>query len=320
MNQRIPDERDDAWLQDALPGLLGRFSECRRCPAVTKAAPGHALPGRSAVVEVLDTLANLLFPGCHSREPLPMDRFDEIVRKRIVDSATTLRGMIAQTLGFLRCEGTPGIPEDVDSAARDTAASFVEALGPVRGVLGEDIQAAYEGDPAARSTMEVVMSYPGVYAIAVHRIAHILHHLGVPILPRIMSEHAHSLTGIDIHPGAQIGPGFFIDHGTGVVIGETCVIGRRVKLYQGVTLGALSFQKDAEGNLVKGIKRHPDVEDNVVVYAGATILGGSTVIGHDSVIGGNVWLTHSVPPHSKVYNQQPEPIIRSSLVWEGPMI
>ena len=320
MNERIPDEFDDPRLADALTGFMDRFADCRRCPTVTQASPEHRLPGRSAVVEVLDTLANLLFPGCHSREPVPMDRFDEVVRGRIVRSAAALRDMIARTAGFMRGEGAEGIPEDVDAFARDATVDFVRALGPARGVLSEDIQAAYEGDPAARSTMEVVMSYPGVYAIAVHRIAHILRSLGVPILPRIMSEHAHSLTGIDIHPGAQIGPGFFIDHGTGVVIGETCVIGRRVKLYQGVTLGALSFAKDSSGNLVKGIKRHPDVEDNVIVYAGATILGGDTVIGHDSVIGGNVWLTHSVPPYSKVYNQQPAPLIRSSLDWEGPVI
>jgi serine O-acetyltransferase len=178
-------------------------------------------------------------------------------------------------------------------------------------MLQEDIQAAYEGDPAARSTMEIVMSYPGLYAITVHRIAHALYRQGVHLIPRVMSEHAHSKTGIDIHPGATIGAGFFIDHGTGVVIGETCTIGKRVKLYQGVTLGALSFAKDDTGALVKGVKRHPDVEDKVVIYAGATILGGDTVIGHDSVIGGNVWLIHSVPPGSKVYNQTPSPVIKS---------
>jgi serine O-acetyltransferase len=158
--------------------------------------------------------------------------------------------------------------------------------------------------------MEVVMSYPGVLTTMTHRIAHVLYLEGVPLIPRIMSEHAHSQTGIDIHPGAEIGPGFFIDHGTGVVIGETCVIGRRVKLYQGVTLGALSFPKDEHGNPIKGIKRHPNVEDDVTIYAGATILGGATVIGAGSEIGGNVWLIHSVPPGARVYNQQPQPLIR----------
>ena len=198
-----------------------------------------------------------------------------------------------------------------DSAA--IAKKFVGRLEHVRRIVETDIEAAYEGDPAATSRMEVVMAYPGLYAVTVHRLAHELHVLGVPVMPRIMSEIAHSKTGIDIHPGAKIGERFFIDHGTGVVIGETTVIGRNVKLYQGVTLGALSFAKDPEtGALVKGVKRHPDVEDNVVIYAGATILGGATVIGHDSVIGGNVWLKQSVPPNSTVYNRSPEPEIRTT--------
>ena len=199
----------------------------------------------------------------------------------------------------------------VDAAA--TAAEFVSRLDGVRRLVETDIEAAYEGDPAATSRMEVVMAYPGLYAVTVHRLAHELHVMGVPVIPRIMSEIAHSKTGIDIHPGAKIGERFFIDHGTGVVIGETTVIGRNVKLYQGVTLGALSFAKDpVTGALVKGVKRHPDVEDNVVIYAGATILGGSTVIGHDSVIGGNVWLRQSVPPNSRVYNRSPDPEIRTA--------
>ena len=190
-------------------------------------------------------------------------------------------------------------------------AAFVARLPKVRRLVDSDIQAAYEGDPAATSPMEVVMAYPGLYAVAIHRLAHELYTLKVPIIPRIMSEIAHSKTGIDIHPGATIGEHFFIDHGTGVVIGETTVIGKNVKLYQGVTLGALSFDKDpVTGALVKGVKRHPNVEDNVVIYAGATILGGRTTIGHDSEIGGNVWLKDSVPPNSRVYNKPPAPEIR----------
>ena len=195
--------------------------------------------------------------------------------------------------------------------AKAIAAAFVATLPEVKRLVETDVEAAYEGDPAATSTMEVVMSYPGLYAVTVHRLAHELYSLKVPIIPRVMSEIAHSKTGIDIHPGATIGERFFIDHGTGVVIGETCVIGRNVKLYQGVTLGAKSFQKDPEtGALVKGIKRHPNVEDNVVIYAGATILGGDTTIGHDSEIGGSVWLIDSVPPFSRVYNRPPAPEIR----------
>ena len=196
--------------------------------------------------------------------------------------------------------------------AHEIASRFMETLPGIRRTIETDIDAAYEGDPAATSRMEVAMAYPGLYAVTVHRLAHVLVKLGVPIIPRIMSELAHSKTGIDIHPGAQIGERFFIDHGTGVVIGETCRIGSNVKLYQGVTLGALSFDKDPQtGALVKGIKRHPDVEDNVIVYAGATILGGNTVIGHDSEIGGNVWLKNSVPPYSRVFNTPPAPVVIS---------
>lgn len=196
--------------------------------------------------------------------------------------------------------------------AGEITRAFIAALPEVRRLVETDVTAAYEGDPAATSRMEVVMAYPGLYAVTVHRLAHVLYRLKVPILPRVMSELAHSKTGIDIHPGATIGERFFIDHGTGVVIGETTVIGSNVKLYQGVTLGALSFDRDPEtGALVKGVKRHPNVEDNVVIYAGATILGGSTTIGHDSEIGGNVWLKDSVPPFSRVYNRPPAPAIKS---------
>ena len=195
--------------------------------------------------------------------------------------------------------------------AAEIVRAFVAALPEVKRLVDTDVDAAYEGDPAAMSRMEVVMSYPGLYAVTVHRLAHVLYDLKVPIVPRIMSEIAHSKTGIDIHPGAKIGERFFIDHGTGVVIGETTVIGRNVKLYQGVTLGALSFEKDpVTGALVKGVKRHPNVEDNVVIYAGATILGGDTTIGHDSEIGGSVWLIESVPPNSRVYNKPPRPEIK----------
>ena len=198
-----------------------------------------------------------------------------------------------------------------DADAGKIVDAFARRLPEVQRLLETDVEAAYEGDPAATSRVEVVMAYPGMYAVTVHRLAHELYKLKDPVLPRAMSEIAHSRTGIDIHPGATIGARFFIDHGTGVVIGETTVIGDNVKLYQGVTLGALSFPKDERtGMLQKGHKRHPNVEDNVVIYAGATILGGDTVIGHDSEIGGNVWLMESIPPHSKVYNKPPAPCIR----------
>ena len=196
--------------------------------------------------------------------------------------------------------------------AKQIVAEFISRMPEVKRLVETDVQAAYEGDPAATSPMEVVMAYPGLYAVTINRMANELYKLKVPIIPRIMSELAHSKTGIDIHPGATIGERFFIDHGTGVVIGETTVIGKNVKLYQGVTLGALSFDKDPEtGALVKGIKRHPNVEDDVVIYAGATILGGNTTIGKGSEIGGSVWLISSVPPGSRVYNKPPAPTIKT---------
>ena len=198
-----------------------------------------------------------------------------------------------------------------EADAKRISAAFVASLPEVKRLVETDVVAAYEGDPAATSRMEVVMAYPGLYAVTVHRLAHELYRMKVPIIPRIMSELAHSKTGIDIHPGATIGERFFIDHGTGVVIGETTVIGRNVRLYQGVTLGGLSFDKDESGVLVKGLKRHPNIEDNVVIYANATILGGTTTIGHDSEIGGNVWLKDSVPPNSRVYNRPPAPAIKT---------
>src|SRR5581483_4757745 len=201
---------------------------------------------------------------------------------------------------------------DLEALAQQKTVELLRRLPEVRLLLDHDVQAAYEGDPAAKSYHEIIFCYPGMEAVTIYRIAHELLLLGVPLIPRMMAEIAHARTGIDIHPGARIGPGFFIDHGTGVVIGETCDIGRNVKLYQGVTLGALSFPRDAAGNIIRGMKRHPTLEDEVVVYANATILGGDTVIGHHTVIGSSVWLTHSVAPHTVVTMEKP------SLRIKGP--
>ena len=178
-------------------------------------------------------------------------------------------------------------------------------------MLAKDIAAAYEGDPAAKYHDEIIFSYPGLFTVTVYRIAHKLHVLGVPLIPRIMSEYAHGQTGIDIHPGVEIGDSFFIDHGTGVVIGETTIIGNRVRIYQGVTLGALSLNKK-ECEELRNRKRHPTIEDDVIIYANATILGGSTVIGARSIIGGNVWLTESVPPHTTVFLKKPELVFKEN--------
>lgn len=192
------------------------------------------------------------------------------------------------------------------SDAEDLAGKLIEALPDIRQMLEKDIEAAYQGDPAAKSLDEVILTYPAFMAIGTYRLAHLIEGLGVPLAPRIMSEYAHRMTGIDIHPGATIGPWFFIDHGTGVVIGETTTIGEHVKLYQHVTIGAKSFTVGADGSLVKGIKRHPDIGNNVVIYAGATLLGGDTVIGDNAVIGGNVWLTHSVPEGEMLLAEPPQ--------------
>ncbi len=302
---------DSNWLDPHLDTLAQELAHCHNCLAANTTKSSN-LPGREAITDLLEQLVTLLFPGCHGHKPFVEEHAELHLRDHLQRVGVTLCDYCQRVFYYVCPDAPCKACGECDTKARAAALHLMNNLPAIREYLREDILAAYEGDPAARSTMEVALSYPGLYAIAVHRIAHTLYDIDVPLIPRIMSEHAHSLTGIDIHPGAHIGPGFFIDHGTGVVIGETCVIGRRVKLYQGVTLGALSFQKDDQGNLVKGVKRHPDVEDDVVIYAGATILGGRTTIGHHSVIGGNVWLTKSVPPHSTVYNAQPAPKIRTN--------
>lgn len=283
------------------------------CPSIsgTNHRDGLMVAGQKAVIRVLEEFISVLFPGCYLTHEVGGADLAARARAVLGHATSALQEQVRMAFEYA-CEKEKCNTECPECAkhADEVVATFLDALPSILCTLQDDVQAAYEGDPAAKSTMEVVMSYPGVYAVIVHRLAHELSRAEVPLIPRMMSEYAHSKTGIDIHPGAQIGPGFFIDHGTGVVIGETCVIGKRVKLYQGVTLGALSFEKDAQGRLVKGIKRHPDVEDHVVVYAGATILGGKTRIGKGAVIGGNVWLTHSVPARAKVYNHQPNPLIR----------
>lgn len=212
-------------------------------------------------------------------------------------TATTVMESSVEAEKILR-ELIPWVKPDADT--EDLASAVLESLEGIRDTLETDIQAAYDGDPAARDKMEIMLAYPGFEAISIFRIAHMMFGLKIPYIPRIMTEYAHAHTGIDIHPGATIGPYFFIDHGTGVVIGETTVIGEHVKIYQGVTLGAKSFPLGEDGNPVKGIDRHPKIGNGVVIYSGATILGGDTRIGDNSVIGGNVWLTHSVPANSTI--------------------
>ena len=291
----------DAETEALVDALAGRLV-CRNCPAMNTRR-GVNLPGRRAMVATLRALLSALFPGCLSYEPIDHEDM-EGMRTRLRAIAEGLTDQIARIEAYRVLEHSRPADFDCEGRAREVVRTLFEKLPEIRSLLQDDVLAAYEGDPAAHSNMEIVMAYPGLMAVATHRIAHVLYEEDVHLLPRVMSEYAHSRTGIDIHPGATIGRGFFIDHGTGVVIGETCVIGRNVKLYQGVTLGARSFQKDSEGHLVKGIKRHPNVEDDVIIYANATILGGDTVIGKGSIIGGNVWLAHSVPPGSRVFYKE----------------
>lgn len=297
------------WIETGAAAAAEKLQTCNRCGLSRKGRKRqYTLPWRKSVHDVLDALIGILFPGCHGYGPDEPGTGKANLRSRIASVMRELRAQMETAFEYQceldHCEDCPACSDNADDAAR----CLLESLPDIHATLQEDIQAAYDGDPAAKSIMEVVMSYPAIPAISTHRIAHVLYKKGVPIIPRIMSELAHSRTGIDIHPGATIGKRFFIDHGTGVVIGETSAIGDNVKLYQGVTLGALSFPKDANGNPIKGIKRHPNVEDNVTIYAEATILGDIT-IGAGSTIGGNVWLTHSVPPNSKVLNNQTRPHI-----------
>ena len=259
---------------------------------------GYALKIR--VEKLIHLLQSVMYPTIYYEDKLT-DTFHEATVSRLFQETAMLLYEIAKDI-LPNWEDEPVQSEECDSRAECITKSFMESLPDIARMLDKDITSAYDGDPAARSREEVMLAYPAFETITIYRLAHRLFELGMPLLPRMMTEYAHSRTGIDIHPGAQIGEYFFIDHGTGVVIGETCRIGRHVKLYQGVTLGAKSFDLDENGHPVKGGKRHPDVEDRVVIYAGATILGGDVVIGTGSIIGGSVWLTNSVPPYSIIYN------------------
>jgi serine O-acetyltransferase len=302
----------DIRLKEALPeiteSLVATYTECSRTSHL-----GHKpLPSREVIVEMIDDLMDILYPGYWRRQNLHIGNVEYHVGDVIDRLHDKLTSQITRALRHeAECGALDGAL-DCEAVAQQKTVEFLRALPELRMLLEEDAQAAFEGDPAAKSYHEIIFCYPGLEAVSVYRLAHQLLLTGVPLVPRMMTEYAHSKTGIDIHPGARIGTGFFIDHGTGVVIGETCDIGRNVKLYQGVTLGALSFPRDAAGNIIRGMKRHPTLEDEVVVYANATILGGDTVIGRGAVIGSNVWLTHGVAPGTVVSLEKP------SLRIKGP--
>ena len=274
------------------------------------------MPSLDEVISILADLQAVLFPVHFSRRSLDRRNIGYHIGEKIDQIFTKLSDQIAKSFQH-ECPQPGHLHQPCDSCrgrGEGESVAFLQKIPALRDALAGDIQAAYDGDPAAKSLDEIIFCYPGFRAVVIHRIAHELHVQKVPLLPRIMSEYAHSTTGVDIHPGATIGRNFFIDHGTGVVIGETCNIGERVKLYQGVTLGALSFPTDEDGQLVRGQKRHPTIEDGVVIYANATVLGGRTVVGHDSVIGSSVWLTSSVAPHTTVVLEKPKLRMRAEEV------
>jgi serine O-acetyltransferase len=268
------------------------------------------IPSEGFVVDLIDIFRELIFPGYFSKDPLDPANMKYSLGQKVSVLYDKLSEQIIHHIRHdcLRYDQSCSHCEDSGQAK---ALTVLESIPDIRRVLATDVQATYDGDPAAKSYDEIIFSYPGIFAIMIHRVAHKLFELGVPLLPRIMSEHAHSVTGIDIHPGATINERFVIDHGTGVVIGETTQIGKNVRIYQGVTLGALSLPKNA-GQQYRGKKRHPTIEDNAIIYSGATILGGKTVIGARSVIGGNVWLTESVPPDTTVMMEHPRLIYKSA--------
>lgn len=307
----------DVRLKEQLPELTSAIVEDYTCDDKINHLGHCPLPKYDVIVSVVEDFKDILYPGFRRREGLHIGNVTYHVGNLIDglhDKLTTQIGRALQHDDRVRnqksdCENQI----DYEAKGQAIAIKFLEQIPRIRRTLATDVEAAYEGDPAVISRDEIIFCYPGLEAITVHRLAHEMLKLGVPFIPRMMTEWAHKETGIDIHPGATIGDHFFIDHGTGVVIGETCEIGSHVKIYQGVTLGALSFPTDSDGHLIRGQKRHPTIEDRVVIYANATILGGKTVIGHDSVIGSSVWITATVSPHTTVVLEKPNLKVRGGV-------
>ncbi|MEO8054025.1 MAG: serine acetyltransferase [Acidobacteriota bacterium] len=280
---------NDSRLREA----IGRVVVGAESRALLSAIDAPPRPRSSELVEIVRMLQEVVYPGFYGDAPLTRATAGDHLAYVLHQIHARLSNQIEKAL-------MPDDPSGAAGRASELATGFLETLPAIADMVADDVRAAFDGDPAATGFDEIILAYPGVMAIFTYRVAHALHVAGVPLIPRMMTEFAHLETGVDIHPGARIGRSFFIDHGTGIVIGETTDIGNNVKLYQGVTLGALSFPKNERGELIRGTKRHPTVEDDVVIYAGATILGGETVVGRGSVIGGSVWLTASVPPGTRV--------------------
>lgn len=300
----------DLRLKESLPALTERIVETyEECGAIHHL--GHSpLPSYAEVVAIIKDLHEILYPGYGRRQNLHLGN----VSYHVGDLIDSLHDRLTQQIAraFRHDCRAQDLEIDAEAEAQLLAIRALELIPDLRTTLADDVRAAYDGDPAAKSYGEIIFCYPGLSAITVYRVAHELRRLGIPLIPRMMTEYAHAKTGIDIHPGARIGRRFFIDHGTGVVIGETTEIGENVKIYQGVTLGALSFAKDSNGEIVRDTKRHPTIENDVVIYANATILGGDTTIGHHSVIGSSAWITRSVDPYTTVTIESPR------LRYRGP--
>jgi serine O-acetyltransferase len=300
------EDRGKKGFETGLPKLVDSVTESYETFGGMDHLEGKDLPSKKVVIEVLEDLFAVLFPGYLGKEDVTKANIKYFLGTTLASVYTRLTNEVEKSLKYI-CRKITECPHDVcQRRAEVVVKELLDLIPEIRALTNGDIEAAYNGDPAAISIEEVILSYPCVLAIATYRIAHELYLRGIPLIPRIMSEHVHSLTGIDIHPGAKIGKNFFIDHGTGVVIGETTEIGDNVKLYQGVTLGALSFLKDEKGQIIKGIKRHPTIGNNVVIYSGATLLGADAVIGDNVVIGGNVWITSPVASGTQITIARPE--------------
>ncbi len=301
---------ENNWVEKGLPTLVDGIIENYEKIGGMNHLEGKDLPSKKVVIEVLEDLLTVVFPGYLGETEITKSNMKYVLGNTLTSIYVRLTAEVEKSLKHI-CRKVKECPQDVcHRRAQVVVKGLLEKIPQIRVLLSGDIEAAYDGDPAAMSSEEVILSYPCVLAITTYRIAHELYLCGVPLIPRIMSEHIHSLTGIDIHPGAEIGKNFFIDHGTGVVIGETTKIGDNVKMYQGVTLGALSFLKDEKGRIIKGRKRHPTIGNNVVIYSGATLLGPDAVIGDNVVIGGNVWITSPVPAGTRITISPPEQNIR----------
>lgn len=302
---------------------IAGFSRHEKIPAVvkklltswnTKDSYDHvspiAIPSHEEIIKIIHQARRILFPGYFTTTRLHSSNLEYYLGQETTELHERVTEQIIMAIRH-DCRRNNLACTNCEEQSHRISLAFIEALPKITALLTTDIRATLAGDPATKSPDEIIFCYPGLLAILIYRLAHELHQLSVPIIPRIMTEHAHSLTGIDIHPGATIGPTFFIDHGTGVVIGETTLIGENVRIYQGVTLGALSLPKDA-GEKMRNVKRHPTIEDEVIIYANTTILGGDTIIGARSVVGGNIWLTESVEPDTRVLMKRPELIYSNS--------